>query len=193
MHHNLDCELRPFNLIRSFCFILMAPSIRWNFCIFAFLVLKLMPLCLATAIDGCRALSQSLPGKVFFSGSSQYDGSVSSYFYVQARLLPTCVVTPKSAEDVSSIVKLLGKSGSPFAVRGGGHASQTGAANSQDGVTIDMRSISAVDVRSGRTVAAVGAGATWEQVYSVLDQRNLAVLGGRAAHVGVGGLLLGGK
>ncbi|KAH8722689.1 hypothetical protein GQ44DRAFT_774717 [Phaeosphaeriaceae sp. PMI808] len=160
----------------------------WSSWVVAFSVLQLLPLCLTSVLNDCEALSKSLPGKVFFGGNSQYDGSVSSYFYVQSRLSPACVVTPKSAEDVSSIVKRLSQTGSPFAVRGGGHASQPGAANSQGGVSIDMQSMATVGVTGDGSVAAVGAGATWDQVYSLLDQRNLAALGGRAAHVGVGGI-----
>jgi FAD/FMN-containing dehydrogenase len=126
-------------------------------------------------------------------GSAQYDDSVSSYFYVQERSLPVCVVIPTSPEDVSATIKLLAKSGSPFAVRSGGHASQPGAANSESGITIDLRSLKEIKLQSNEAIVSIGSGAIWGDVYSVLDSRGLAVLGGRDAHVGVGGFTLGGE
>ena len=39
----------------------------------------------------------------------------------------------------------------------------------------------------------IGAGAKWIDVSKVLDDKNLAVVGGRNSAVGVGGLTLGGK
>lgn len=40
---------------------------------------------------------------------------------------------------------------------------------------------------------AIGAGAKWMDVSKVLDEKGLAVIGGRNSAVGVGGLTLGGK
>jgi hypothetical protein len=39
----------------------------------------------------------------------------------------------------------------------------------------------------------IGAGAKWRDVSKVLDEKGLAVVGGRNSAVGVGGLTLGGK
>ncbi|EHK99724.1 putative 6-hydroxy-D-nicotine oxidase [Glarea lozoyensis 74030] len=49
-----------------------------------------------------------------------------------------------------------------------------------------------VSLNSDRTVAKVGAGNNWYDVYKVLDPLGISVVGGREAGVGVGGLLLGG-
>lgn len=68
-----------------------------------------------------------------------------------------------------------------------------GAANIQDGVTIDLSELTQVEVSKDRTSTSVGGGARWEDVYHRLDAMNLAVLGGRVHDVGVGGLTLGGK
>ncbi len=40
---------------------------------------------------------------------------------------------------------------------------------------------------------AIGAGAKWMDVSKVLDEKGLAVVGGRKSAVGVGGLTLGGE
>ena len=80
-----------------------------------------------------------------------------------------------------------------FAIRGGGHMWWAGAANIQDGVTIDLSELNEVGVSQDRTITSVGGGARWEDVYYKLDPMNLAVVGGRVHDVGVAGLTLGGR
>ena len=63
----------------------------------------------------------------------------------------------------------------------------------QSGVTIDMTGLASVTVNEDKTVASVGAAATWLDVYLYLDGLGVAVAGGRNAAVGVGGLTLGGQ
>ena len=70
--------------------------------------------------------------------------------------------------------------------------SWAGAANIQDGITIDLSAINQVDVSANSKATSVGGGARWEDVYLKLDRMGLAVAGGRVAEVGVGGLLTGG-
>ena len=80
-----------------------------------------------------------------------------------------------------------------FAIRGGGHMWWAGAANIQDGVTIDLSDFTKVEISHDKTVTLVGGGARWEDVYYKLDATNLSVVGGRVHDVGVGGLTLGGN
>ena len=47
-------------------------------------------------------------------------------------------------------------------------------------------------LNANRIMALEGSGAAWSDVCSYLDSDNLAVSGGRAAQVGVGGLTPGG-
>lgn len=63
----------------------------------------------------------------------------------------------------------------------------------ESGVTIDMTDIASVTLNGDKTVASVGAGASWLDVYLYLDGLGVAVAGGRNAAVGVGGLTLGGQ
>lgn len=67
-----------------------------------------------------------------------------------------------------------------------------GFANIDGGVTIDMTKLNSVNLNVDHTVASVGAGAAWLDVYTYLDNFNVSVAGGRNGHVGVGGLTLGG-
>ena len=79
-----------------------------------------------------------------------------------------------------------------FAIKGQSHAPAAGFANIDDGVTIDLTKLNSVSVSKDHTVAHVGAGASWLDVYLYLDTLDLSVAGGRNGAVGVGGSTLGG-
>jgi hypothetical protein len=49
-----------------------------------------------------------------------------------------------------------------------------------------------ISMSRDRRTALIEPGATWDQVYTVLEKEELNVAGGRVAGVGVGGLILGG-
>ena len=68
-----------------------------------------------------------------------------------------------------------------------------GAANIQDGVTIDLSGLDRFSVSSDRKSVTIGPGLRWGEVYTKLATYGLAVPGGRLGDVGVGGYLLGGR
>ena len=67
-----------------------------------------------------------------------------------------------------------------------------GAADTNEGVLVVMTRMRKISVSSDHTVATVGPGLTWGDVYAGLQPSGRMVLGGRYAPVGVSGLLLGG-
>lgn len=67
-----------------------------------------------------------------------------------------------------------------------------GASNIQNGLTIDLANLNQIQLSQDRSLAHVGPGNRWGDVYSQLDQQQLSVVGGRVAGIGVGGLTLGG-
>ncbi|KAL1865059.1 hypothetical protein Daus18300_007406 [Diaporthe australafricana] len=153
----------------------------------------------------CLALASTLWNKVAFPSSTQYASSLASYFsFQEAALEPQCIVFPTTSEDVSVAIKTLTsissddatsadtKAACRFAIRSGGHASIAGAANIQQGVTIDLSKLDGIDLSPDHSTVSVGVGNSWDAVYSLLDGLNLSVAGGRTAGVGVGGLSLGG-
>lgn len=145
------------------------------------------------------ALSKTLPGKIFFPNSDEYAASVKAYFRAQEReIIPQAVVYPTSPDDVARVVKTLASTSGvdnqrcKFAVRGGGHTHWSGASNVNGGITVDMGKMADITVSNDRTIASIGPGAVWKDVYRKLDSMELAVVGGRAGDVGVAGLTLGG-
>ena len=141
-------------------------------------------------------LQAALGDKVLFPENTKYEKfqcGVPGYWSQQAAdLKPTCRVLATCATDVAFAVTLLSRYRCMFAVRSGGHMSWAGAANIDDGVTIDLSAINQVDVIRNGTIASVGSGARWQDVSLKLDSMNLAVVGGRVSEVGVGGLVTGG-
>lgn len=106
---------------------------------------------------------------------------------------PVCRVTPTTSEDVAQILSVLVEEQCHFAVKSGGHSRIPNSSNSDGGVTIDLARISAVEINEKDGTAKIGSGALWLDVYKKLEEKDLMVVGGRVADVGVGGFILGGK
>jgi FAD/FMN-containing dehydrogenase len=141
----------------------------------------------ASTASTCNTLASVLPELVVFPEQDVYNP------FLQLRLHPTCIVRPNSAEDVAATLKVLRESDcTNFAVKGGGHNANAGFNNIDDGVTIDMQSMSKVELERGHEVARVGAGSVWQGVYDEVEKQNRTVLGGRIGVVGVAGFTTGG-
>jgi hypothetical protein len=141
----------------------------------------------------CHELASELSDQVFFPDAPIYNASIASYPFIQLRLHPSCIIRPKSAQDVSVALSILKDNNSTrFAVKGGGHNANTGFNNVENGVTIDMQSMKSVEVTRGDQVVQVGAGALSQDAYNAAEKRNLTVLAGRIGVVGTGGFLTGG-
>lgn len=150
------------------------------------------------------ALAEALPESVFFGPHPVFVESIQSYWAVQERdIVPRCIVRPRNAEEVATAVGILkheyddctrhGRVPSLLAVRSGGHSPIPGAANIDGGIVIDLQLLNKVVPSEDGSCVDIGTGARWLDVSTILDQRCLAVAGGRNSAVGVGGLTLGGK
>jgi FAD/FMN-containing dehydrogenase len=148
----------------------------------------------ASTASTCNTLASVLPELVVFPEQDVYNSTITSYPFLQLRLHPTCIVRPNSAEDVAATLKVLRESDcTNFAIKGGGHNANAGFNNIDDGVTIDMQSMSKVELERGHEVARVGAGSVWQGVYDEVEKQNRTVLGGRIGVVGVAGFTTGGR
>ncbi|KAL6697232.1 FAD-binding domain-containing protein [Trichoderma pleuroticola] len=148
----------------------------------------------ASVVQTCRRLDAQIPGRVFYPDSTTYNSSISSYYSGQERELnPSCIFRPTSTSEVSQFVKLITDCGDvKFAVRGGGHTLWTGAANIDDGITVDMRSLNGLDLSKDHKIARLGGGAVFSDIYPKLVPYNLTVMGGRVPGIGAGGFVTGG-
>jgi FAD/FMN-containing dehydrogenase len=143
-----------------------------------------------------QALSGALTDAVFTPGSDAYTKSVSSYLSSLAQLKPALVVQPKSAADVSTIIKTLKPfvdgEGVKVAIKSGGATPTPGAANIDGGVTIDLKHLTGINLSSDKKLVTLGVGETWGNVYAALETSSLAVAGGRSSRSSVGGQITNG-
>lgn len=104
-----------------------------------------------------------------------------------------CILKPQSALDVALALRIVTTLQAAFAVRGAGHNANSGFSSiGQEGILIDLGAMNQLTLNDDKSVVSIGPGNTWDVVYGTLGKFNLTAAGGRAAGVGVGGLLLGG-
>ncbi|KAF1833324.1 FAD-binding domain-containing protein [Decorospora gaudefroyi] len=167
---------------------------RWTLALVA--ITTIVPF--AQANYCCAVLSlTSLRSQLLFPGQDAYEAGSASYFDVKEQVLtPSCIVQPKNAKQVALAVKTLTAASlvkpCKFAIRSGGHTPYAGAANIEDGVTLDLKYLSAVEYDAGTKVVNVGPAAQWNDVFDTLEPLGRMTTGGRSSTVGVGGLTLGG-
>jgi FAD/FMN-containing dehydrogenase len=139
-------------------------------------------------------LKESLGDKISFPDTKSYNATLASYWSKQESALhPNCILQPTTAHDVAAALKVISKQKDcRFSIKGHGHAPAAGFANSNGGVTIDMTTLASVSLNKKSTIASIGAGAKWLDVYQYLNGSGAQVAGGRNGNVGVGGLLIGG-
>ncbi|KAI0876322.1 FAD-binding domain-containing protein [Hypoxylon argillaceum] len=148
----------------------------------------------STAVSCCSELFGALGSKVSFAGDLTYNQTEASYWSKQEALLkPWCIVHPETSADVARFVSVVtGLTNCDFAIRTQGHAPAAGAANIQDGVTLDLTSLNTTSLNEDHSIASIEAGSAWVDVYRTLNPFNKTVSGGRNGAVGVGGVTLGG-
>ncbi len=122
---------------------------------------------------------------------SEDDDRLKKHRVQTAWALPTCIIQPTTAQQVSQAISYLAQRGVHFAIRSGGHSPAPLGANINDGVLFDMSGFNSVEYDAQLGVAVVGTGMRWGDVYRHLDQYNVTVVGGRILQVGVGGFTLG--
>ena len=149
---------------------------------------------LKTNTTQCTLLQKSLGSQLTFPNQSPYNHTQSTYWALQeSSLHPSCILLPSSPSSLSQTLSLLSSTQScSLAIKGRGHNPAPGFANIEGGVTIDMTPLSTIEISDDHSIARVGAGASWLDVYQFLNPLNVSVAGGRNGGVGVGGLLVGG-
>lgn len=104
---------------------------------------------------------------------------------------PALIVQPESTQDVIAAVRFARSEGLPVVVRGGGH-SVAGFSTCDDGLVIDLRSMTDVRVDATTRRARAGGGTTWRTFDAATQRHGLATTGGLVSSTGVGGFALGG-
>ncbi|KAF4636113.1 hypothetical protein G7Y89_g1974 [Cudoniella acicularis] len=145
----------------------------------------------------CDALIKAgLGDRLLVATNNDYEPQIQTWWALNSRLRPWCLVLPHTTEEVSQVLTALVNAGSGagdwhIAVRSGGHSLE-GINNVANGVTIDLSYLNQSIYNNHTNLASIGPGARWRDVYANLLQQGVVVTGGRDGGVGVGGFLLGG-
>jgi FAD/FMN-containing dehydrogenase len=140
-----------------------------------------------TAVDELRL---RLRGGLHVPGDAEY-ADACTLFNSMIERRPRYVARCAAPDDVIAALAFARSQGLEVAVRAGGH-SVTGASLCDDGLVLDVRGMSDVDVDPVGRVARVGAGCTWGELDRATQVHGLATTGGRVSTTGVAGLTLGG-
>lgn len=103
-----------------------------------------------------------------------------------------CFLKVQNTVEVALVLKIITRSRTRFAVRSGGHSANPGFGSVDAGILIDLSLVNDIVLSDDHEFVSVGPGAKWDEVYEELEKHELTVAGGRAAGVGVGGLITGG-
>ncbi|KAH9038637.1 FAD-binding domain-containing protein [Lactarius deliciosus] len=140
----------------------------------------------------CHGVSRSIsPATQVFSPDSPQFAVDIVHWVNSSSQISACSVRPGTAEDLGSIVRELGLTRTPFAIKGSGHNANPGF-SSTPGVHISMARFRDIVLDEEEGTVEIGAGLTWTDVYSYLVPKGLNVVGSRMDGVGVSGFTLGG-
>jgi hypothetical protein len=83
----------------------------------------LLSLISGVVADTCSTVAQAYQSiEVAYPSSSSYKQSQSDYWNKASQYTtPTCILFPRTAQDVSKIIDILGTNIERFAIKGGGH------------------------------------------------------------------------
>ena len=148
----------------------------------------------AVANTACTDLTSSLGSSKVDSNPLSADYINSRYDYwnaVQSNYAPSCIIYPKSAQDVSIALQAIKVAGSRFAIKAGGHNPNTFFSSVDQGVLIDLSKMTAKSYDPTTTLATYEPGGDFGAIYDYFIQYNRTVVGARLSGVGTG-LALGG-
>jgi len=107
-------------------------------------------------------------------------------------LQPSCIIFPTSAEQVSTVVKILAKTNEKWAVKSGGHNPNNGFSSVAGGPLISTQKMAQADLDQATGIIDVGPGNRLDSISAKLQGSGWTFVGGRIGNTGVGGLVLGG-
>lgn len=107
-------------------------------------------------------------------------------------LKPSCIIFPKTAAEVGSVVKLIANNTEDFAVKSGGHSPNNYWASVENGPLIATQDLNHVVVDQATGIVKFGPGNRLDDLAQKLDGTGWSVAGGRIGNTGSGGLVLGG-
>jgi FAD/FMN-containing dehydrogenase len=142
------------------------------------------------ASRAAQAIKEISSDLVVSPKSGVYDEILKSYFSeVERELKPAYFITPRSAQQVSQVLRVCKSFAGDLqiAICGAGQQPTPVVANVRDGLTIHLRNLKGVQVDEEKKIVSVAAGERMGNVYEKLVGLGLGVAGNRHSSGGVGG------
>ena len=140
--------------------------------------------------DAIETLRHALLGPVLVAGDADYDAARRVWNGLIDRR-PSLIARCDGVSDVVDAVAFARRHHLPVSIRGGGHQI-AGNGVCDDGVVIDLSTMTAVHIDPTARTARVQAGARWRHVDRAAQLFGLATTGGQMSATGIAGLTLGG-
>ena len=164
--------------------------IRYGLCHKAFLRKPAMSKMMHGGSNVLAALEQLRDIAVTPEQPELYKNAVKIYNPAYSDEHPAFVALPNSTEDIKRCLQISNKTGTPVAVKSGGHCFAGYSTTGSNGFVISLKNINQIHLKEN--AVTVQAGACWGDVYSSLEDTGYVAVGGCVPAVGIGGYILGG-
>jgi len=136
-------------------------------------------------------LREQFTGNLHAPGDAGYDEARMAWNVVVDQR-PALVAEPRTAQDVSAIVRFAHSTGLRVAPQGTGHNASARVGAAADEILLSTRLMRGVEIDAARRTARVEAGALCADLTAPASDLGLAALGGSSPDVGLVGYVMGG-
>jgi FAD/FMN-containing dehydrogenase len=141
----------------------------------------------STLLDDLRS---TIRGRVIGPEDADYDAA-RAVMYGGVDKRPAAIARVADAPDVAAVIAFVRERQLPLSIRSGGH-NVTGLSVVDDGVVIDVRDLTSIELDLEGRTAWAGSGPTAVEFSKAISEHGLAVGFGDTGSVGLGGITLGG-
>lgn len=104
----------------------------------------------------CQQIAGNVTGTVYYPLSTNFITDIQHWMSSSSQT-PMCVVEVATPQDVSNVIKIVGSTRTPFAIKSGGHASNQGF-SSTTGVQISLAKMKQITLSSDKSTVEIGLG-----------------------------------
>jgi FAD/FMN-containing dehydrogenase len=141
------------------------------------------------------ALLQDFPGtfagQILRPGDDQYAAARTIFNTHTSEATPALIARAANENDVVTVARYAADTGTPLAVRAGGHGID-GTAMPNDALVMDLSLLKTISVDPDASVVRLGAGVLLQEMDAALADYDLVVPAGTVSTTGIAGLTLGG-
>ena len=191
--HKTSCQ---FNLYDNPFALLLTHSVTQSLPIATMSLLTMLLLFALASLargDTCSTLATTTSIEVATPIELTYITEQMDYWSTScSALTPTCIIFPRTADEVSVILSLLHSNNESFAIKSGGHNPNNFWSSVSSGPVISTQRMDSLTIDAATGIITIGPGNRLDEAAAKLQGTGWTFVGGRIGHTGVGGLLVGG-